>query len=129
MEDILRDKLVYGVKNLKIQQRQLAKINFTNNRSLPCAMERAKKYNYEIERGVSGSEKVKGTMNGIQSKWDRFEEIGLKKEQINFCSRGNHFQSQCGFKNAKCHTCVSCVSIKHLKIDIMYRGTGKLKSK
>lgn len=68
------------MKNLKIQQRQLAKINFTNNRSLPCAMERAKKYNYEIERGVSGSEKVKGTMNGIQSKWDRFEEIGLKKE-------------------------------------------------
>lgn len=92
------------MRNLTIQQSLLADNDFTNNRALPCVMKRAKKKDFDIEGGVSGLEKLKKPTNRIQDKWDRSERTSLKKEQIYFCSWGNHFQSQCSYKNAKCHT-------------------------
>ena len=44
-------------------------------------------------------------LNKVQEKRDKFEEMGRKKGQSCFCCEGNHCQSKCSFKNAKCHNC------------------------
>ena len=66
-------------------------------------MERAKKNVFDIE-GSSGLDKMEG-LNKVQEKRDKFEEMGLKKGQQCFHCEGNHFQSNCSFKNVKCHNC------------------------
>ena len=46
-----------------------------------------------------------GELNKVQEKRDKFEEMGRKKGEDCFRCGSNHFQSQCSFKNAKCHNC------------------------
>ena len=66
-------------------------------------MERAKKNVFDIE-GSSGLDKMEG-LNKVQEKRDKFEEMSRKKGQQCFHCEGNHFQSNCSFKNVKCHNC------------------------
>ena len=68
-------------------------------------MKRAEKNVCDIE-GSSGLEKMwEGELNKVQEKRDKFEEMGRKKGEDCFRCGSNHFQSQCSFKNAKCHNC------------------------
>ena len=52
-----------------------------------------------------------GGLNKVQEKRDKFEEMGFKKGQDCFHCGGNHFQSKCSFKIAKCH---NCGKIRHI---------------
>ena len=105
LEDMIRDRLVCGVRSPKFQQRLLAETELSFDRALKIAsaMERAEKNACDIE-GSSGLEKMEG-LNKVQEKHDKFEEMGRKKGQDCFRCRGDHFQSQCSFENAKCHNC------------------------
>ena len=68
-------------------------------------MKRAEKNVCDIE-GSSGLEKMwEGELNKVQEKRDKFEEMGRKKGEDCFRCGSNHFQSQCSFKNGKCHNC------------------------
>ena len=66
-------------------------------------MERAKKNVFDIE-GSSGLDKMEG-LKKVQEKRNKFEEMSRKKGQQCFHCGGNHFQSNCSFKNVKCHNC------------------------
>ena len=61
LEDMIRDRLVCGVRGPKIQQRLLAKTELSFDRALKITsmMERAKKNVCDTE-GSSGSEKMEG---------------------------------------------------------------------
>ena len=89
----------------KIQQCLLTETELSFDRALKIAsaMERAEKNVFDIE-GSSGLEKIE-RLNKVQEKRDKFEEMGRKKGQGCFCCEGNHCQSKCSFKNAKCHNC------------------------
>ena len=77
--DMIRDRLVCGVKSPKIQQRLLAEAELSFDRALKIAseMERAEKNISDIE-GSPGLEKMEG-LNKAQEKCDKFEEMGHKK--------------------------------------------------
>ena len=102
---MIRDRLVCGVRNAKIQQRLLAETELSFDRALKIAsaMERAQKNVCDIE-GATGLEKTEG-LHKVQGKYNRSEEMGRKRSQDCFRCGGNHFHSQCSFKNAKCHNC------------------------
>ena len=91
LEDMIRDRLVCGVRSPKIQQRLLAETELSFDRALKIAsaMERAEKNVCNIE-GSSGLEKMEG-LNKVQKKHNKFEEMGRKKGQDCFCCGGNHF--------------------------------------
>ena len=105
LEDMIRNRLVCGVRSPKIQQHLLAEteLSFDWALKIASAMERAKKNVCNIE-GSSELEKMEG-LNKVQEKHNKFEEMGNKKGQDCFRCGGYHFQSQCSFKNAKCHNC------------------------
>ena len=108
---MIRDRLGCGVRSLEIQHCLLAKTELSFDRALKIAsaIERAKKNVCDIE-GLSGLKKMEG-LNKVQEKHNKFEEMGRKKGQDCFCCGGNHFQSQCSFKNAKCHSCGKIIHI------------------
>ena len=105
LEDMIRVRLVCGVRSPKIQQNLLAETQLSFDRALKIAsaMERAEKNVFNIE-GSSGLEKMEG-LNKVQEKRDKFEEMGRKKGEECFRCGVNHFQSKCSFKNARCHNC------------------------
>ena len=103
LEDMIRDRLVCGVRSLKVQQCLLAEteLNFDRALKIASAMERTEKNVCNIE-GSSRLEKLEG-LNKVQEKHDKFEEMGCKKGQDCFRWGGNHFQSQCS--QCQCHNC------------------------
>ena len=78
LEDMIRDRLVCGVRGPKIQQRLLAETELSFDRALKIAsvMERAEKNVCDIEES-SGLEKMEG-LNKVQEKRDKFGEMGFK---------------------------------------------------
>ena len=68
LEDMIRDRLVCGVRSPKIQQRLLAETELSFDRALKIAstMVRAEKNICDIE-GLSGLEKMEG-LNKLQEK-------------------------------------------------------------
>ena len=95
LEDMIRVRLVCGVRSPKIQQNLLAETQLSFDRALKIvsAMERAEKNVFDIE-GSSGLEKIE-RLNKVQEKRDKFEEMGRKKGEECFCCGVNHFQSKC----------------------------------
>ena len=119
---MIKDRLVCGVRSLKIEQCLLAETELSFDRALKIAsvMERAKKNVCDIE-GSCGLEKMEG-LNKVQEKHDKFEEMGRKKGQGCFHCGGNHFQSQCSSKNAKCH---NCWNIFHENVKYLEKETNE----
>ena len=100
LEDMIRDRL-----SAKLEQRLLAEteLSFDGALKIVSAVERAEKNVFDIE-GSSGLDKME-ELNKVQEKCDKFEKMGCKKGEECFRCGGNHFQSNCTFKNAKCHNC------------------------
>ena len=81
LEDMIRERLVCGVRSPKIQQRFWAETEFCFDRALKIAfaMERAEKNSCNIE-GLSALEKME-ELNKVQEKRDKFEEMCRNKSQ------------------------------------------------
>ena len=96
---MLRDRLVCGVRDVRIQRRLLAEPKLTLKRVLdvPLAIEAADKDASEIRKadGQGGDASV----NKVDVKVIKGSEVK--------CSRcgGNHYPKSCHFKDAKCYCC------------------------
>ena len=79
MEDMIRDRLVCGMWNTKIQQCCLVEteLNFDRALKIASAVERNKKM-YLILKKASGENKAEG-LHKVQVSRDEFEETGRKK--------------------------------------------------
>ena len=104
---MIRDRLLFGVRNTKIQQCLLAKteLSFEGALKIVCAMERAEKNMHDTEEGVSKAGKIEGLVNKLQGRQREIYEKAYKKGQECFWCDGNHFRTQCRFKNVICHNC------------------------
>ena len=79
LENMIRDRLVGGVRSRKIQQHLFAKTepSFDKALKITSVMETAEKNICDIEE-LSRLEKMEG-LNKVQEKHDKFDEIGRKK--------------------------------------------------
>ena len=99
LDEMLRDRLVCGVRDIRIQRRLLAETKLTLKRVLdvPLAIEAADKDASEIRKadGQGGDASV----NKVDVKVIKGSEVK--------CSRcgGNHYPKSCHFKDAKCYCC------------------------
>ena len=99
LDEMLRDRLVCGVRDIRIQRRLLAEPKLTLNWALDLALaiEAADKDASEIQRaeGQGGDASV----NKVDVKVNKGSEVK--------CSRcgGNHYPKSCHFKDAKCYCC------------------------
>ena len=99
LDEMLRDRLVCGVRDIRIQRRLLAKPKLTLKRALDLALaiEAADKDASEIQKadGQGGDASV----NKVDVKVNKGSEVK--------CSRcgGNHYPKSCHFKDAKCYCC------------------------
>ena len=92
LEDMLRDRLVCGIRNDKIQQRLLSQttLSFAQAVSLSTAMERAE-----------------GNLKDLhESQVQDLPVHALKSPTKCFrCGKTNHIADKCRFKNAECYVC------------------------
>ena len=99
LDEMLRDRLVCGVRDIRIQRRLLAEPKLTLKRALDLALaiEAADKDVSEIQKadGHGGDASV----NKVDVKVNKGSEVK--------CSRcgGNHYPKRCQFKDAKCYCC------------------------
>ena len=99
LDEMLRDRLVCGVRDIRIQRRLLAEPKLTLKRALDLALtiEAADKDASEIQKadGQGGDASV----NKVDVKVNKGSEVK--------CSRcgGNHYPKSCHFKDAKCYCC------------------------
>ena len=96
---MLRDRLVCGVRDIRIQRRLLAEPRLTLKRALDLALaiEAADKDASEIQRGDSQGGDT--SLNKVDVKVDKGGEIKCYR-----CG-GNHYPKSCYFKDAKCYVC------------------------
>ena len=98
LDEMLRDRLVCGVRDIRIQRRLLAEPKLTLKRTLDLALatEAADKDASEIQKadGQGGDASV--------NKGD----VKVKGREVK-CSHGggNHYPNSCHFKDAKCYCC------------------------
>ena len=110
LDEMLRDRLVCGASNNKIQRRLLAEPNLTLKRAmdLAIAIETSEKDAQDIHNNNTpgGS-----TVNKLekQLKHPRRQDTG-RSAKCFWCD-GNHHPSNCRFKEANCHT---CEKIRHI---------------
>lgn len=104
LHNMIRDRLVCGVRSTKIWQRLLPEtdLSFEGALKIACAMERAEKNGCEIEEGMADIEKSEGSLKKLQGRWKEIDEKRYRKEQEYFWCEDNHFQTQCHFKNVTC---------------------------
>ena len=103
---MLRDRLVVGINNDRIQRRLLAepRLDLTNALDIATAMETAAKNAHEIQ--ASGSVSQNKSINKVSSHQPRGQHQGSsgKRDDCYRCG-GNHRAHECRFKDAKCHKC------------------------
>ena len=103
LDEMLRDRLVCGVRDIRIQRRLLAEPKLTLKRTLDLALatEAADKDASEIQKadGQGGDASV----NKVDVKVNKGSDV-----KCSHCG-GNHYPKSCHFKDAKCYCC--CKSI------------------
>ena len=97
LDDMLRDRLVCGINEGKIQRRLLAEKDLTLKRTweIILAMESADKYAEDLQQDVNVR-----LVNAIKTQ-------PQKTHCTNLCYRcgGKHQATGCPFKEAECHAC------------------------
>ena len=99
LDEMLRDRLVCGVRDIRIQRRLLAEPKLTLKRSLDLALaiEAAEKDVSEIQKG--DSQEGNSSLNKVDVKVEQGAELKCYR-----CG-GNHLPGNCYFKDAKCYAC------------------------
>ena len=108
LHEMLRDRLVCGVRDIRIQRWLLAEAKLTLKRALDLALgtEAAYKNASEIQKadGQGGDPSV----NKVDAKVNKGSEVKW------FCCGGNHYPQVCHLKNAKCYCCGKVRRLAHL---------------
>ena len=99
LDEMLRDRLVCGLHDIRIQRRLLAEPKLTLKRALDLALaiEAADKDASEIQNGES--QQGHTPLNKVDFKVEKGGEINCYR-----CG-GNHYPKSCHFKDAKCYAC------------------------
>ena len=99
LNEMLRDRLVCGVQDIRIQRRLLAEPKLTLQRALDLALaiEVAEKDASEIQKGAS--QEGATPLNKVDTTDGKGSEI--------YCYRcgGKHYPKSCHFKDARCYAC------------------------
>ena len=101
VDEALRDRFVFGLKQIAIQNRLLAEKNLTFT-----TVEIAQ----SMERVDTQAKIIQGERRGVESENEKVYSPNSKGggTQCYHCGRSNHIHSQCRFKNAVCHCCKKC---------------------
>ena len=112
LDQMLRDRLVCGTSDDKIQRRLLAEPKLTLKRALELAIaiETSEKDALDLKCNNSVQSVGKGDslVNNLPQKPRDVEQKQKSQDTANIkCSRcdGQHIPSECRFKDAKCHAC------------------------
>ena len=120
LQDVLRDRLVCGVKDERIQRRLLGEVELTFARAfqIALAVESANKHAIELQSSVPTT--VPPVINAIGS---RPKDKARKVIECYRCGE-NHYASSCRFKGAICSQCGKrghlakvCRSVTHKRED------------
>ena len=112
LEDMLRDRIVCGVRDKRIQQRLLAEpdLKFTKARELAIAAEAATRNSQDLQ----ASQKPNTSPEGESLLYMRDNRKGVRRQpnaegassnQSCYRCGGNHHQSNCRFREVECHSC------------------------
>ncbi|KAL9982685.1 hypothetical protein ACROYT_G004758 [Oculina patagonica] len=117
LDEMLRDRLVCGVHDIRIQRRLLAEPKLTLKRTLDLALaiEAADKDASEIQKGDPQEEDT--SLNKVDFKVEKGDEVHCYR-----CG-GNHYPKSCHFKDAKCY---ACGKLGHLSRVCQNKKKGKL---
>ena len=98
LEERLRDRLVSGIRNDRIQRRLLAepKLTFKEAHEIAIAMELAEKNSQVLRDGQTSEEDNKLTVDKLAGEW---------KGRECFRCGGNHLSDECKFVDAVCFSC------------------------
>ena len=107
---MLRDRLVCGMQDMKIQQKLLSEttLNLNNDFKISSAMERAQKDSLHIQNEpkeimlnkVDYEKSLEKTKGGGKQSW-----VQQGKQACFRCGGSNHWENKCYFKNAECFKC------------------------
>ena len=99
LDEMLRDRLVCGVEDIRIRRRLLAEPKLTLQRALDLALatEAPEKDASEIQKG--DSQEGATPLNKVDTKDGKGTEINCYR-----CG-GKHYPKSCHFKDARCHAC------------------------
>ncbi|VDI55683.1 Hypothetical predicted protein [Mytilus galloprovincialis] len=105
LDHMLRDRLVCGIKDDRIQRRLLAETDLTFKRAMDIstAMEMAAKNAQDIQ--ASGI--LQNSVNKVTKGKPRSNYSQNREHEQSDCYRcgGNHKAAECRFRDAKCHIC------------------------
>ncbi len=116
LEDMMRDRLVCGVRDKRIQQRLLAEteLNFKKARDIALAAETASRGSLDLQANKpnpAGTWSEKGSLLKVHQHRGRKRVTSSKHHHTSIekpcyrCGGTNHDQKDCRFRDAECHLC------------------------
>ena len=107
LDNMLRDRIVYGIGDLQIQKRLLAEtdLTFKKTTELALSMEAAVKNAQAIQPTSTDSKPSpqEGSLNKVTS--SSFKRGGKSNQECHRCGATGHPGSMCKHRSTKCHTC------------------------
>ena len=102
LDDMLRDRLVCGLKNVKIQQKLLSETTLTLDHAFKIAnaIERAEKDSLHIQ-----TEPKDNVLHTVRRDFSTNKNRNFKKLSCFRCNSYSHFESKCPFKQSECFKC------------------------
>lgn len=107
LHEMLRDRLVCGVRDIRVQRWLLAEAKWTLKRALDLALATEAAYKNASEIHKADGQGGDPSVNKVDAKVNKGSEVKW------FCCGGNHYPQVCHFKNAK-YYCCGKVSLAHL---------------
>ena len=130
LDDMLRDRLVCGVRNDRIQRSLLAEKSLTLEKALATALsiERAAKNVKDLQATQTHSDRTLNKLSQSQSTVARKPVFSASKKQRPVqkpcyrCGKDNHHSDKCRFKN---NTCFNCQKRGHIASVCRSAKSGK----
>lgn len=107
LTEMLRDRLVCGIGDDRIQRRLLSEPELTFDKALKLAqaMEAANKDVQELQAGVSGASLTESRPTQDVHKMAAAEVSGERRRTCYRCGSEQHISKECRFITEKCHKC------------------------
>ena len=108
LDDMLRDRIVCGISDARLQRRLLAEPELTLKRALELAQaqESAEQGAQQLQQQRPTSEQLNKLTNAVPRDSHRQQPLRQSERQpCHRCGGTNHLASECRFKDAKCRRC------------------------